>query len=77
MDKHIQEDYGSFVSQVYISHMDCGHLMGRIYILKHIHNTMCNVNIYIYLQGLWQLVEIAIKVFEICHLEVLDRLLAL
>ena len=44
MDKYIQEDYHGFITHVYISHMDCGHHKGRIYVLKHTTNVMCIVN---------------------------------
>lgn len=36
MDKYIQEDYQGFIFQVYISHMDFGHLVARSYILEYI-----------------------------------------
>lgn len=53
-DKYIQEDDWCFISQVWIPHMDCGHFMGRTYILKHTANVRCNVNMLYPLIGyLW------------------------
>ena len=53
-NKSIQEDYQGFISQVYISHIDRGHLKGRTYILKHTSNAWHNENtLYLLIGYMW------------------------
>ena len=40
MDKYIHEDYMGFIHEVRVSHLDCGHLIGRGYMLKNTTNAM-------------------------------------
>lgn len=53
IDRYKQEDYMGLISQVYISHLDYGH-MGRTCILKRAINIMFNVGtLYLLIGYLW------------------------